>query len=204
MIHGAMKEMVPQMLKNMAPYKEVVSLLTQYKLALISKYPELESSIEKVIHITTYALGNSIRIDGFINELGHLQRSATREKGYFDDDILNSMQHVCVKYNAMMYEYGLNEFSLMDDYQQIINRLWQAPSSIPASSRKKLMTLLKSAMESNNGTLKKTMKGFEDGFNEENPQLDPSNLIKSFDDKMNVIGLKDFEKKIIPKIRNPK
>ncbi|MBY0124370.1 hypothetical protein [Bacillus sp. S/N-304-OC-R1] len=43
-IHGAMKEMVPQMLKNMTPYKEVFSLLTQHKTGLINKSSKLEAS----------------------------------------------------------------------------------------------------------------------------------------------------------------
>lgn len=204
MIHGAMQEMVPQMLKNMSPYKEVVSLLSQHKMGLVSKYPELESSVEKVIHSTEHALGNSKRIEDFINTLGHLQRSATRERGYFDEETLNSMQYECVKYNAMMYQYGLNEFDLMNDYKQIINRLRDEPANIPALSRKKLISLLNDSIQSNNGALKKTIKEFDDGFKEENVHLDPNNLIKSFDDKMNIGGLRAFEEKIIPKIRNPK
>ncbi|TCJ02182.1 hypothetical protein [Cytobacillus praedii] len=203
MIHGAMQEMVPQMRKSMTPYKEVVSLLSKYKTNLVSKHPNLESSVEKVIQYTTHALGNSMRIEGFINKLGHLQRFATREHGYFDDEILKAMKEESVKYNAMMYEYGLNEFDMMNDYQQIINALSEGSSTIPFTDRKKINELLKAAMQSNNGSLKRTMQEFDDGFKEVNVLLNPANLEQSFDEKMSKSGLKAFEEKIVPIIRNP-
>lgn len=52
--------------------------------------------------------------------------------------------------------------------------------------------------------LKKTMQRFVEGFAEENIKLDESNLQQSFDEKITKSGLKAFEEKIVPKIRNPK
>lgn len=204
MIHSAMKEMVPQMLKEMSPYKDVVSLLNRHKADLVRMQPNLEASIEKIISHTTYALGNSKRIEDIINTLGNLQRFATRQHGYFNDEILDDMQAESVKYNVMMYDYGLKEFELMDDYQQVINSLSKGNSNVPASARKKISDLLRASIQSNNGALKKTMQGFVEGFAEENIKLDESNLQQSFDEKMTKSGLKAFEEKIVPKIRNPK
>ncbi|MGN7402170.1 hypothetical protein ACTHO0_20145 [Cytobacillus praedii] len=48
------------------------------------------------------------------------------------------------------------------------------------------------------------MQRFVEGFAEENIKLDESNLQQSFDEKMTKSGLKAFEEKIVPKIRNPK
>ncbi|MBS4193295.1 hypothetical protein KHA94_24735 [Bacillus sp. FJAT-49705] len=204
MIHGAMQEMVPQMLKNMDPYKKVVSLLSEHKTNLSSKDPELASSVDKVISYTTYAIGNSKRIEDFVNTLGQLQRIATKKQGFFDDEILNEMRDVCIKYNAMMFEYGLNEFELMDDYQQIINSLNEEPTNIPSSSRKKMIALLTASIDSNNGALTKTMKGFDDDFKQVNVQIDPANLEQSFNKMMEKSRLIAFEEKIAYKIRNPK
>lgn len=204
MIHSAMKEMVPQMLKEMSPYKDVVTLLNRHKADLVRMQPNLEASIEKIISHTTYALGNSKRIEDIINTLGNLQRFATRQHGYFNDEILDDMQAESVKYNVMMYDYGLKEFELMDDYQQVINSLSKGNSNVPASARKKISDLLRASIQSNNGALKKTMQGFVEGFAEENIKLDESNLQQSFDEKMTKSGLKAFEEKIVPKIRNPK
>lgn len=204
MIHSAMKEMVPQMLKDMSPYKDLVSLINRHKADLVRIQPNLEASIEKIITHTTYALGNSKRIEDIINTLGNLQRFATRKHGYFDDEILNDMQAESVKYNVMMYDYGLKEFELMDDYQQVINVLSEGTSNVPSSARKKISDLLRASIQSNNGALKKTMRGFVEGFAEENIRLDESNLQQSFDEKMTKSGLKAFEEKIVPKIRNPK
>lgn len=204
MIHSAMKEMVPQMLKDMSPYRDLVSLINRHKADLVRIQPNLEASIEKIITHTTYALGNSKRIDDIINTLGNLQRFATRKHGYFDDAILNDMQAESVKYNVMMYDYGLQEFELMDDYQQVINVLSEGTSNVPLSARKKISDLLRASIQSNNGALKKTMRGFVEGFAEENIKLDESNLQQSFDEKMTKSGLKAFEEKIVPKIRNPK
>ncbi|QED46421.1 hypothetical protein [Cytobacillus dafuensis] len=204
MIHGAMQEMVPQMLKNMDPYKEVVSLLTQHKSDLIWRDPELASSIEKVIRYTTHALGISKRTEDIVNTLGHLQNIATKEQGYFNNEILNEMRNECIKYNVMMYEYGLNEFELMDDYEKIIKNLNEKPSDIPSSAQKKIIALLTASIQSNKGALTKTMKVFEDEFKEMNVHIDHANLEQSFDKKMERSRVKAFEEKIGPKIRNPK
>ncbi|MED3571743.1 hypothetical protein [Cytobacillus praedii] len=188
----------------MSSYKDVVSLLNRHKADLVRIHPNLESSIEKIITYTTYALGNSKRIDDIINTLGNLQRFATRKHGYFDDEILNDMQAESVKYNVMMYDYGLKEFELMDDYQQVINVLSKGTSNVNPSARKKISNLLRASIQSNNGALKKTMQRFVEGFAEKNIKLDESNLQQSFDEKMTKSGLKAFEEKIVPKIRNPK
>ena len=204
MIHGAMQEMVPQMLKDMSPYEEVVSLLNRYKEDFVKINPQLETAIDRIIRYTTKALGNSKRIDDIINKLGNLQRFATRQHGYFDSQILDAMEDECVKYNAMMYEYGLNEFELMDDYQQVIDILSKEQPSIPIFTRKKIKQLLHASIQSNKGALNKTMQGFNEGFLEENVKLDETKLKESFKEKMLKSGIKAFEEKIVPKMRNPK
>lgn len=203
MIHETMKQMVPQMYKDMSPFKDVLSLLRKNKWEIVNSCTRCEPSINKIIEYTTISLENPKRIKDIVYTLGGYQNQIQDETGFFDKDFYDLMQDESGKYSEIMYMYGLREMEMIEDYQTIIDAI-SGTSSIPKIERIKLKGLLKASIQSNKDALSKSMETFNRDIHGKKIIINIDNMKEALEKNKDEHGMKAFEEKIVPKIRNPK
>ncbi|MFO1442103.1 hypothetical protein KDN24_02465 [Bacillus sp. Bva_UNVM-123] len=203
LVHFAISNILPQIHKEMAPYKQFVSLLQKHRAVILAESPNMGDSIHKMITYTEDALQNSDKLNEIIRSLSYYQDKITKEVGFFDDTLLAKMQEEGAKYNEIMYVYGLREREMMPDYQQLIDFIHSnASSRIPRMDKWKLLHLIKAAMQSNKGALEKSLAGFEQDENGNRVTFDLNNIRESLQKQRTADGVVAFNKKSIPLIRN--
>ncbi|MGD6857954.1 hypothetical protein ACQCVO_23230 [Bacillus infantis] len=198
MVHYTINGIVPRMNKNMKPYEDMIELLGKHKADLVQQEPDLNSAIEQIVEYTQKNVQEASYVRDIVYTLGGYQREITRERGYFDREFLKVMEDEYGRYSEIMYTYGLREREMQPDYKRMYRLLESGKVSAP-----KLRSLLKAAIETNEKELEKSMATFEKDDQGNSLEIDKNNIKGSLSDNKTKLGRKDFEKLIVPFVRNP-
>ena len=198
------KKTLPQMKKDPSAYKQLLTLLTEYEQAFLKVDESVKHSINRIIAGTKETLQMNTKIEEVYYEIGYMQREVTKERGYLDEDLLAKINDKMLDIRTILYSYGLREKNLSPDYQAILRVLKDKNVEMPKSKNFALKGNIMAAINSNNTTLEKSMSTFEVDFDGNAVYINPNDIKGSLKEKSeNSIG-KEFEKIVVPLIRNPK
>jgi len=198
------KKTLPQMKKNPAAFQALLTLLTDYKQAFLKVDESIENAIDRIIVGIEKTLQMNPKLEEIYYEIGYMQREVTREKGYLDEDLLARINDKMLDIRTIMYSYGLREFHLTPDYQMVLNVIKNNQIEMPKPNLNALKGNIMAAIDSNNTTLKKSMRSFETDFDGNEVYIDPNDVKGSLKKKTEKSIGTEFEKLIVPLIRNPK
>jgi hypothetical protein len=197
MVHNVITGMVPRMNMNMAPYQQMVKLLTEHVEEIVRADPELEGTIERIIALNKMIIEDASQVREIVYTVGGLQREITRGSGFFDRAFLRKMEEEVGRYSLNMYTLGLREREMQLGYRRIYQLI--SSGKVKAS---RLKGLLRAATETNEKELEASMSTFEK-IPEGNPlHIDRENVQESLEHNRKMQGKKDFGEMILPIIRN--
>lgn len=195
---------LPQMKKNMSPYKEKIQLLTKYQQAFYNLSPGEAESVGRIINETNQILEIPNLLNSIYYKLGDYQRIITTDQGYFDLDLLGEIKDTFNQYREVMYKYGIRERALMKDYETVLDSLKKVEEEVTGQDQRKIKNLLTASIQSNQGALEKSMREFEYDDKGNKVFIDQTRIKESLGEKVEKEGAKHFEKKVLSILRNPK
>lgn len=196
--------MLPQMKKDMSPFKERVQLLTEYREVFQRLSPEVAVSANRIIEETN----NTLEIPAILNDvfytLGNYQRQVKNKQGFLDNNLLQEVRRTFNQYRIISYEFGIRERLLVKHYEIVLDSLNDVSDEIPSNHRKKINNLLIAAKQSNQTTLEKSMLQFEQDDLGNKIVIDPNRIGESLQGKFDIEGQRYLEQNMLNILRNPK
>ncbi|MGM9944876.1 MAG: hypothetical protein ACI33M_08035 [Lysinibacillus sp.] len=196
------KKTLPQMYKDTTPYKQLLTLLTDYEQAFLKVDGSVKDSINRIIIGTKETLQMNPKLEEIYYEIGYMQREVTREKGYLDKDLLMRINDKMLDIRTILYSFGVREIGLNADYNFVLNIMKDNKIEMPRLKYLGLKSNIRAAIDSNNTTLKKSMRKFETDFEGNEVYIDPNDIKGSLKRKTEASIGKEFEESIVPLIRN--
>lgn len=196
--------MLPQMKKDMSPFKERVQLLTNYRNVFNAVSQETAVSVDRIIDETNKTLENPKILNDIYYSIGDYQKKIEKEKGFFDSELFNDLRNTYNQYRVLLYQFGIRERSLGTDYDNVVQALTKVDDNIPSSDRRKIKNLLVAAKQSNQTTLEKSMLEFEQDDLGKKVVIDPDEIAESIQKKVERDAQQYLEEQMLSNLRNPK
>lgn len=204
LMHNTITGIGPQMKKGMSTYEKMYQLLEKNRDKIVKGYPTFEEQLDQMIEHNKEAAKRPEKIKEIYYNIGEMQREVTRGSGYFDTSYLERLQDEFGKYGALMYTFGRGEQALKGPYKELSQLLSTKDLDISPKDKSTIKALIKAWLPTVETNLKKSMATFELDERGNKLSIDEQNIKKSLANNREEIAKRDFEKKILPIIRNPK
>ncbi|MED1608132.1 hypothetical protein P4U90_22720 [Cytobacillus kochii] len=203
LMHNTINGIGPQMKKGMSTYEKMYQLLEKNRDRIIKSNPQLKEQLDQMIEHNKEAAKRPEKIKEIYYNIGEMQRKVTRGSGYFDTNYLVRLQDEFGKYGTLMYTFGIGERALKGPYKELSQLLSTKGLGVPSKDKSIIKALIKAWLSTVETNLKKSMATFELDERGKKLSIDHQNIKQSLANNREEIAKRDFNKKILPLLRNP-